>query len=53
MELVGEIVGDFGMWFEILRSSKWSWRFWNVIGDLEIIKWSWRSLEILECSLRS
>jgi hypothetical protein len=24
-----------------------------VIGDLEIIKWSWRSLEILECSLRS
>jgi hypothetical protein len=28
---VGEIVGDFGMWFEILRSSKWSWRFWNVI----------------------
>ncbi len=57
-------LGDFGMWFEILRSSNgvgdcWrlfgilecglrSWssngvgRFWNVIWDLEIIKWSWR-----------
>jgi hypothetical protein len=38
MELVGEIVGDFGMWLEILRSSNGvgdRWRFWNVVWDLD------------------
>jgi len=42
-------LGDFGMWFEILRSSNGvgdSWRFWNVVGDHDHQIESWEVVKI-------